>query len=290
MTRPRLLPDIGALAERHAGFVLDQWGVLHDGERALPGARAALEALLDRGARIVLLSNSGRRAATNRARLAAMGFPHDRLADVVTSGEAAWRLLRERPGPPWTELGRRCLLLTIDGDLGPVEGLDLDLVEEPARADFLFVTGLDGRPAEAYRPLVEAARSRELPMVCANPDKVAPSPRGFVESPGLLAALYEAMGGRVIYVGKPHGPIYAACLRALGELPRSAILAVGDSLEHDVAGARAQGLATCLVASGIHAGELPVEGPAEELEAAVEALAARAGLPVPDFVLRRFTL
>lgn len=289
MTRPRLLPGIGAIVDRFSGFLLDQWGVLHDGERALPGARPTLEALLERGAPIVLLSNSGRRAATNRARLAAMGFPHERLADVVTSGEAAWRVLRERPEPPWNELGRRCLLLTIDGDLGPVEGLDLELVEEPQRADFLFVTGLDGRPAEAFGPLLEAARARDLPMVCANPDKLAPSPRGFVESPGLLAARYEAMGGRVLYVGKPHGPIYAACLRALGELPRSAILAVGDSLEHDIVGARAQGLATCLVASGIHACELPVEGPAHALEAAVEDLAARAGLPVPDFVLRRFT-
>ncbi len=290
MSRPRLVPGIGALAERYAGFLLDQWGVLHDGERALPGARAALQALLERGASIVLLSNSGRRAATNRARLAALGFPHERLADVVTSGEAAWRQLRERPGPPWSELGRRCLLLTIDGDLGPVEGLDLVLVEDPRRADFLFVTGLDGRPAEAFRPLLEAARARDLPMVCANPDKLAPSPRGLVESPGLLAALYEAAGGRVLYVGKPHAPIYAACLRALRELPLSAILAVGDSLEHDIVGAHAQGLATCLVASGIHASELPVESPVEPLAAAVEALAARAGLPVPDFVLRRFTL
>ena len=288
MTRPRLLPGIGAVAERFAGFLLDQWGVLHDGERPLPGAREAVDALLARGARIVLLSNSGRRAATNRARLAALGFAPERLAGVVTSGEAAWRFLKERPGPPWSELGRRCLLLTIGGDLGPVEGLDLELVKTPEEADFLLVSGLDGKPAEAWRPLAEAARARDLPMICSNPDKFAPSPTGFVESPGLLAALYEALGGRVIRVGKPYPPIYAICLEALSGVPRQRILAVGDSLEHDVAGAHARGLATCLVTSGIHAAELPVDGPDDFLLDAVERLAARRGTPPPDYVLRRF--
>jgi HAD superfamily hydrolase (TIGR01459 family) len=288
VTRPRLLPGIGAVAERFAGFLLDQWGVLHDGERPLPGAREAVDALLARGARIVLLSNSGRRAATNRARLAALGFAPERLAGVVTSGEAAWRFLKERPGPPWSELGRRCLLLTIGGDLGPVEGLDLELVKTPEEADFLLVSGLDGKPAEAWRPLAEAARARDLPMICSNPDKFAPSPTGFVESPGLLAALYEALGGRVIRVGKPYPPIYAICLEALSGVPRQRILAVGDSLEHDVAGAHARGLATCLVTSGIHAAELPVDGPDDFLLDAVERLAARRGTPPPDYVLRRF--
>jgi HAD superfamily hydrolase (TIGR01459 family) len=288
VTRPRLLPGIGAVAERFAGFLLDQWGVLHDGERTLPGAREAVDALLARGARIVLLSNSGRRAATNRARLAALGFAPERLAGVVTSGEAAWRFLKERPGPPWSELGRRCLLLTIGGDLGPVEGPDLELVKTPEEADFLLVSGLDGKPAEAWRPLAEAARARDLPMICSNPDKFAPSPTGFVESPGLLAALYEALGGRVIRVGKPYPPIYAICLEALSGVPRQRILAVGDSLEHDVAGAHARGLATCLVTSGIHAAELPVDGPDDFLLDAVERLAARRGTPPPDYVLRRF--
>lgn len=286
MTRPRLLPGIGAIAESFAGFLLDQWGVLHDGERALPDAPRALDRLIERGSPIVLLSNSGRRASTNRARLAAMGLGPERLADIVTSGEATWRLLKDRPGPPWSELGRRCLFLTIAGDLGPVEGLDLELVADPEDADFLLVSGLDGKPARAFRPLAE--RARALPMICSNPDKVAPSPTGFVESPGLLASIYEAFGGRVIYVGKPHAPIYATCLRAMPGVPRERILAVGDSLEHDVAGARAQGLSTCFVASGIHASELPVDGPDDALLDAVERLATRHGTPTPDFVLRRF--
>lgn len=288
MPRPRLVPGLGALAPAFQGFLLDQWGVLHDGERALPGAVPTLDRLVAQGAPIVLLSNSGRRAATNRARLSAMGLGPERMADIVTSGEAAWRLLRDRPGPPWSGLGRRCLLLTIDGDLGPVEGLDLELVERVEAADFLLVSALEGRPAEAFRPLAEAACARDLAMVCSNPDRQAPTPSGLQDTPGALARIYEALGGRVHYVGKPHAPIYEACLRALGDIPRAAILAVGDSLEHDVAGARAQGLSTCLVASGIHAAELPVDGPDAALLAAVEHLAAHHGQAPPDLVLRRF--
>lgn len=288
MPRPHLVAGLGALAARFDGFLLDQWGVLHDGERPLPGAAQALDRLVERGRPIVLLSNSGRRAATNRARLEAMGLGPGRLADVVTSGEATWRLLKERPGPPWSALGRRCLLLTIDGDLGPVEGLGLELVDRVEAADFLLVSALEGRPAEAFRPLAEAARARDLWMVCSNPDRQSPTPAGLVDTPGALASIYESLGGRVIYVGKPHAPIYAACLRAMGSTPRERILAVGDSLEHDIRGAAAQGLATGFVASGLHAAELPVEGEPLALLEAVATLARRHGAPEPDFVLRRF--
>lgn len=288
MSRPRLVSGLAELAFAFRGFLLDQWGVLHDGERALEGAPETLARLLALARPIVLLSNTGRRAATNRARLAAMGLGPERMADIVTSGEAAWRFLKERPGPPWSTLGRRCLLLTIDGDLGPVDGLDLQLVDTVEQAEFVFVSALDGRPAEAFRPIAEAARARDLPMVCSNPDRHAPTPTGLQDTPGALAAIYEAMGGRVIYVGKPHAPIYTVCLRAFHALDRAAILAVGDSLEHDIAGAHAQGLATCLVAAGIHAAELPVTGSDAQLCEAVAALAAGKGTPAPDFILRRF--
>lgn len=282
-----LLEAVGPLARRFRALLVDQWGVLHDGERPMPGAREALASLLDAGARIVLLSNSGRRAATNRQRLRELGFAVDGLVGIVTSGEAAWRFLRDRPGPPWSELGRRCVFLTMAGDLGPVEELDLELVEEVERADFLFVSGLDGKPADAWRALAAAARARDLPMLCSNPDKVAPSPTGFVDSPGLLAAIYEEMGGRVIYVGKPHAPIYRACQALLPGIEAADMLAIGDSMEHDIKGAAAQGMTTCLVTSGIHAAEIGPGLDASERAAGLERLCRRYGVR-PDFLLAGF--
>ncbi|HEX6012024.1 MAG TPA: HAD family hydrolase, partial [Geminicoccaceae bacterium] len=94
MNSPRFVDGIGAFADRYEGFLLDQWGVIHDGRKALPKAVAALAELKRRNKRLVVLSNSGRRAALNRRRLADLGLDVAMLDAVVTSGEAAWNLLR----------------------------------------------------------------------------------------------------------------------------------------------------------------------------------------------------
>ena len=217
MSTPSFVDGIGAFADRYQGFLLDQWGVIHDGQQALPAALAALGELKRRNKRLVVLSNSGRRAALNRRRLAEMGFNVAMFDAVVTSGEAAWQALERRNLPGFAELGRRCLLFTIGGDLGVVADLGLELVDTPEQADFLFLTGTEIPPLtlDDYRAILERAAVRDLPMVCSNPDRVAPSGTELVIAPGTIAAMYEAMGGTVRYIGKPHAPIYGACLDAL---------------------------------------------------------------------------
>jgi HAD superfamily hydrolase (TIGR01459 family) len=259
MGTPRFVDGIGAFADRYQGFILDQWGVIHDGHQALPDALSAIHELKRRGKRLVLLSNSGRRAELNRRRLAAMGFNMALFDGVVTSGETAWLHLKHRAQPPYPELGRKCLLFTIGGDLGVIEGLDLDLVEQAKDADFLFVTGLEipPRSLEDYLPELERAAACGLPMLCSNPDRVAPVSGELVLAPGTLAARYEDLGGRVHYVGKPHSPVYGACLDALDGLERHEIVAIGDSMEHDIKGANAAGIASCFLTAGIHAAEFP---------------------------------
>lgn len=259
MGTPRFVDGIGAFADRYQGFILDQWGVIHDGRQALPDALAALLELKRRGKRLVLLSNSGRRAELNRQRLTAMGFNMASFDGVVTSGETAWLLLKHRSRSPYRDLGRNCLLFTIGGDLGVVEGLDLSLVEAAEHADFLFVTGLEipPRSLEDYLPELKRAASRGLPMLCSNPDRVAPVGGELVLAPGALAARYEALGGTVHYVGKPHSPVYGACLDALDGLERHEIVAIGDSMEHDIKGANEAGIASCFLTAGIHAAEFP---------------------------------
>jgi HAD superfamily hydrolase (TIGR01459 family) len=268
MSTPSFVDGIGAFADRYQGFLLDQWGVIHDGRRALPAALAALNELKRRNKRLVVLSNSGRRAALNRRRLAEMGFNVAMFDAVVTSGEAAWQVLKHRSLPGLGDLGRRCLLFTIGGDLGVVEDLGLELVEGPEQADFLFLTGTEIPPLtlDDYRAVLERAAARGLPMVCSNPDHVAPSGTELVIAPGTIAAMYEAMGGAVRYVGKPHAPIYGACLDALDGLDLGEIVAVGDSLEHDIKGANNVGIASCLLTGGIHAGEFPRDAAPVERE------------------------
>ena len=130
---------------------------------------------------------------------------------------------------------------------------------------------------EDYEAQLRAAAGLGLPMICANPDLevIAGGVRQICA--GALARRYEELGGRVRYHGKPHAEIYGACLAALAGVEPARILAVGDSLRTDIAGAQAIGLDSLLVIGGIHAEELCVaEGEAPTPEN-LAALCSRSG-------------
>ncbi len=282
---------VGAFVDRYQGFLIDQWGVLHNGERIYPGAIEALAELARRGKQVVLLTNSGRRRSFNEERLLELGFNTRALAGIVTSGEATWQALRRRDAEPFRSLGRRCLLFTRADDHGPVEGLDLELVEDPAAADFLYLTWLDAvtHSIDDFDRLIEVAAARDLPMVCSNPDRVAPTEGGLTQAPGSLAERYRSRGGRVIYVGKPHAPIYGACRDILDGLEAEEICAIGDSFEHDVQGAKNAGMAAAFVMRGIHAAEFPPGASRAAERKALDALEAEHGI-VADWAIPGFRL
>ena len=277
------------IASRYRGFVADQWGVLHDGARPYADALDCLARLREAGKQVVLLSNSGKRTAINRARLVEIGIAESLYDEVVTSGEATWQALAERKDPFYAGLGDRCILWSRYGDRSVVAGLPLKVVERVEDADFLLLGGLEeAARLEDFGAALEAAAARGLPMVCANPDIVAVQPNGgFGMAPGAVAHHYEQLGGRVGYVGKPHRPIYEACLDALGNPPHAEILAIGDSMAHDVAGGAAMEFDTALVMAGIH-GRLfdPARG-ASANRAAMEQLALEYGV-LPRWVLPSF--
>jgi HAD superfamily hydrolase (TIGR01459 family) len=285
MPEPRFVEGVSAFADRYDGFVIDQWGVLHDGTRPYPGVPEAMAELKRLGKRVVLLSNSGRRADVNRERLAQLGFDTDSLDGVVSSGEACWQLMHARAHAPWDRLGRRCHLVTIGGDRGVLHGLDLELAEDVADADFVFMSGIDPWVTlDELRPMAEVAVARGLPAVCSNPDIVAISGGKLVSVPGALARIYEELGGTVHYVGKPHAPIYEVTLAALEGLEPSRIVAIGDSLEHDIKGANGAGIHSAFVTSGIHRDEF-ADGVSEDAKrAALDRLGREIGA-VPEWVI-----
>lgn len=255
MTEPTFCPDLAGLAPRYTSFIIDQWGVVHDGGAPYPGAIDGLAQLRAAGKRVILLSNSGTRAAPNRARLAELGFGEELYDAVVTSGEATWRALAERTDPFFAGLGRRCLLWSRYGDLGAIEGLPLERVERVEDAEFLLLAGTEDEAVlDDFVDPLERAAARGLPMVCGNPDVVVMRPGGEIGmAPGTVARHYEQLGGRVGYVGKPHRPVYELCLALLDHPPADQVLAIGDSLAHDIAGGAAMGLDTALILNGIHA-------------------------------------
>ncbi|MEO8442616.1 MAG: TIGR01459 family HAD-type hydrolase [Betaproteobacteria bacterium] len=254
------LPGFGELARAYDGFILDQWGVLHDGTRPYAGAAECLARLRAAGKRIVVLSNSGKREAENVSLMARMGFEPCLFDRFVSAGEDARRAIETRANAFHRGLGSRCYVFTRDGDHALLEGIGLELVESVDAAEFLVVLGSDSprRGCADYEPELVAGISRKLPMICANPDVWRFSAHGMIEAAGVLARRYQALGGMVFYHGKPYPAIYDACFDALAGCARERILAVGDSIEHDVLGAARVGLACALIAGGVHAGELGV--------------------------------
>ncbi|MEQ8356369.1 MAG: TIGR01459 family HAD-type hydrolase [Kiloniellaceae bacterium] len=280
------------LAPRYDAFLLDQFGVLHDGTVVYPGVVDCLEALKNADKRVVILSNSGTRQAANRDRLRRLGIADELYEEIVTSGEVTRAYLASTPPElrPASDDSAplRCRPLGGPAERAILVGLPVQEVESVEEADFLLLASFSHSPParEAFDEVLTAARRRGLALVCANPDVSGVSPNGLILAPGALAADYEAAGGRVVYIGKPHPLIYRHVLRSLMPIAPARVLAIGDSLAHDIAGATGVGLASALVIAGIHREELG--DPAEDgtFESRLAAL-QRQHHATPDYLLRR---
>ena len=273
------------LAERYDGFILDLWGVIHDGVSPYAKASQTLARLRDEGKKVVLLSNAPRRAVFAQADLHDMGLPDDLYTGIVTSGEQTWRWLAERSDPWFAKLGRRVYFLGPERDHNIVEGISLTQVETPAEADFVVNAGPNDlcgpTKVSDHEEVLQACRRANLPMICANPDLEIVRDGVSIICAGALAKRYETLGGEVKWVGKPDPAIYAPALTMLN-MPKERVVAVGDALRTDIAGAAAAGLVSCWILDGIHGSQLDRD------PASIEKTAWDAGLD-PEFSLPNFT-
>lgn len=247
------LDGIGPLAERYNVFLLDQFGVLHDGTRPYPGAVAALSALKRAGKTVVLVSNSGRRAQPNESRLIRLGFEPGSWDHFVSSGEVAWRSFRDMAASGKLRPRTKCLLVSREGDRSAIEGLPFVLTGSGDEAELVLIAASEGDrfDLDHYRRLFAPAAARRVPCFCTNPDIIMLTAKGPRFGAGRLADLYESLGGSVTRIGKPGKAIFEAALALVGEPDRGAVVCVGDSVEHDISGGNSAGIATALVLSGI---------------------------------------
>ncbi len=245
---------LSSLADGYDCFVVDLWGVLHDGVRAFPAAVDCLAELKARGKQVLILSNAPRRAASVARRNVELGIAPELADAVMSSGEAAWWHLKARSDPWHGALGERCYHLGPVRDRGMRAGLDYDFVDQLARADFILNTGALAaeHAVEAYDDLLREAMARSLPMVCANPDLEVIRGGKREICAGAIAVHYEGLGGRVRYHGKPHREIYDFCFELLALGRRERVVAIGDSLRTDIAGARNAGIDGVFIGGGIH--------------------------------------
>ena len=277
-----VLDTIRPLADRYDGFVCDLWGVVHDGRTVFAGAAAALRVLRDLGKPVVFLTNAPRRSFVIEEQLVGFDIPRDLYRGAMSSGEAAWEMMRDRADPFFAALGHRALHLGLERDLSVTRDIGLTLVSDPAEAEFVLNTGPDpdrGNQSErAYDAILAPCAARDLPMVCVNPDRTVISGGREVLCAGALADRYRELGGtRIAEIGKPDPAVYAPVMRLLG-LDRSRVLAIGDGPRTDLAGAKAAGLDCAWVLEGLSASLDPAGLDAAAAAAGVAPVAALRGL------------
>jgi HAD superfamily hydrolase (TIGR01459 family) len=251
---------LAALAPSYDVLLVDQFGTLHDGQKAYAGAAEALRRFRAGGGKVVVLSNSAKSGADNRVRLAKFGFDARHFDAVVTSGDAAQAAIREGRLGRAFKSGARVHLSGKPGDDYGFGALGLRLVgPDECEAIVLTASAEPDRPwGEQVAELAGAAR-RGVPVLVANPDLEMLTPAGVRPSAGAVARELEKLGARLLWFGKPYADIYRVALAAAGDPDRSQVLTIGDSPEHDLAGAARAGLAGALLGTGILQGRSPEE-------------------------------
>ncbi|CAL5225478.1 g8300 [Coccomyxa viridis] len=272
------IESIRQIPDTYKAVLLDQFGVLHDGQKPYPGSIEAVKALAESGRKILIISNSSRRSSGALGKLEKMGFPKDAFFGAITSGEVCHQALQNRPDDFYRSLGKRCVHITW-GARGAISlgDLDVEVVESIDEAEFLLAHGTeclgsagDAEPREAsldeIRAVLEQGAKRDLPLLIANPDIVTVSGSGLIVMPGTFGRWYKEMGGQVVLLGKPASAIYEVALEMLEVQDPKQVLAIGDSMEHDIAGAQAAGCDSLFVAGGIHAEEAGVQQNQQEMK------------------------
>ncbi|MBV9548999.1 MAG: TIGR01459 family HAD-type hydrolase [Alphaproteobacteria bacterium] len=254
----RLLSGLSDIAGQHDALICDVWGVVHDGHHANLAACEALRRFRENHGPVVLLTNAPRVPAAVAEQCAGFGVPAECYDAIVSSGGAARAELVRRSSVRHLPL----YYIGTSRDVSIYQGLDVSLASlEEAKA--ILCAGLrdDDREAPAdYGPELKALAARGLPMLCANPDLVVHRGSRLYWCAGAIARDYAALGGEVIYYGKPHGPVYDMARAEIAGLrkgvPATRPLAIGDGMPTDIMGANAQGLTALFIADGIHGEEI----------------------------------
>ncbi|CCD91883.1 putative hydrolase; haloacid dehalogenase-like family [Bradyrhizobium sp. ORS 375] len=243
------------LVGRKRVLLSDIWGVVHNGLESFPEACDALHRFKREGGTVILITNAPRPADSVQRQLRKLGVADEVYSAIVSSGDLTRQYVSDHPGGKVFWLGP-------ERDNSIHRGLDLAL-SPLEQADYIICTGLyddETETAEDYRPMLLRARERKMPLICANPDIVVERGDRLIYCAGAIAELYRELGGEVIFYGKPHRPIYERAMQlaeqhAGRKVAREEVLAIGDSVRTDLAGAHGFGIDCLFVTRGIHSEE-----------------------------------
>jgi len=233
----------------------DIWGVVHNGLAAFPDACQALHNFRQQGGTVILITNAPRPADSVQRQLRKLEVADEIYDAIVSSGDLTRNFVADHPGQKMFWIGP-------ERDSSIYRGLD-PVLAPLEQADYIVCTGLfddETESAENYRAMLLQARERRLTLVCANPDIVVERGDRLIYCAGAVAELYLEFGGEVIFYGKPHRPIYERAIALASErrghaVELNRVLAIGDSVRTDLAGAQSFGIDCLFVTRGIHSEE-----------------------------------
>lgn len=283
-TAYQIIDTLGAVADSIDVLICDVWGVVHNGQTAHPQACAALERLRAGGATVVMVSNAPRPGDDVIRQMLHYGVTRESFDRIITSGDVSRGLIADRSGQSVYHIGP-------PRDHTLFAGLDV-VMAGPETADFCVCTGFfdDERETPAdYAQTLALMQRRGLTMICGNPDLIVERGHRLIPCAGAMAEAYEALGGTAIYAGKPHAPVYMLALELAGQLRGAPIdtgrvMAIGDAIRTDIAGAAGLGVESILLLDGIHWQDVGGESWPEN----VDGWLARQSYQ-PSYVMRKLT-
>jgi HAD superfamily hydrolase (TIGR01459 family) len=241
-------------------FILDQWGVMHNGYKGFLNAIECVNILHKNNKSQIIISNSSKRNFVTRDRLSSLGFNPDFFTEIMTSGEMIWQSLFNNNYDQIKNLGKNCFYIydeTKENGNTYIKGLEkFNFINNIEKADFILgCTPFLKKRVIDYLPLLEIAKKKNLPFICANPDfdTIENDSKKLLFCMGTIAELYKNIGGETFYLGKPSYEIYSESIKKIPNFNKSKILAIGDSIYHDIKGAVNFGIDSLLITTtGIH--------------------------------------
>ena len=241
---------ISVIEKNYSLFLIDLWGVIHNGIKIFPEILEVLRNLQKKKKEIIFITNAPRRALVIENQLTEFGINRKLYSRVISSGEITWRYLFEK----FRDKNVNILHIGPPRDNHLIDGLIYKKVSKPEEAEIIVNTGPwgDNDKLENYKNILDQSLNNKLLMICSNPDKEVIRGDKFMICAGKLAEYYEEKGGTVKYFGKPYPEIYSHIFKSIDFINKEKILVIGDSLENDIKGANLQKCDSLLISNGIH--------------------------------------
>lgn len=241
------------IIKKYDHFILDLWGVVHNGQQLLPHVDVFLKALEEGKKNYCFLSNAPRPRHVALKKLHELGLVYIDIERVTTSGD----LFREKISDYSQD---QIYVIGEEKNQDILAGLKVKQSNNIEKSDYVLMLSFCNSEEElmGHNAVLEKAAKIGIPMLCPNPDIIVHSGGQTVYTPGAYARIYENMGGKVHYFGKPHKEAYDAVFSRYDMKPQKTIM-IGDSLETDIRGAKNAGIDSILLLTGVHGQEKELE-------------------------------